>query len=304
MKKTRKDSQEMKQKLMKDYEKIMEQYVEMAYMAFSHDYIDAEKLIEKALENPRCAYCWLFTVWQYVGCWRTSDIMKIPVVRLPWNREDIAAHIKGGDWHRYAVETALILEQVINSARIRPKKGWEPVLTVFFAEPLQEVIGLAYLTVYYHSSDEKIRSCRLKHLDFSNMFGEAYTKVFGDAVFGSRLAIKGRVRYFTGLSDMYMLYPETVRENTDFEERPCAEAFETEEGACLGTSTLCDTDEVLDPRYHVTGDTYPGRRDIINSVLHKDDTAARPINNHHLISNYARTHVADDRSAKRAEQET
>ena len=172
----------------------LEQYMLMAYMAFNDDHINTEELVEKALEDPRGAYCWLYTVWHYVGAWRTSDIKRIPIVTLPWSRTDIVVHVKGEDWRRYADETSLILEHAINSARIRPhktqKRNGDRYLSVVFPESLREIIGLVYLIVYCHSSDEEIWCCNLRPQDFDVFFGDEYKKIFGNMSFGNRKANK------------------------------------------------------------------------------------------------------------------
>lgn len=172
----------------------LEQYMLMAYMAFNDDYINEEGLIEKALEDPKSAYCWLYTTWHYVAAWRTSDIEKIPIVRLPWSREDIAEHVKIGDWHRYAEEASLLLEHAINSSKIRPsktsKRDVDRYLSVVFAESLREIIGLAYLIVYVHSTGEQINAYKLNSYDFGYFFGDEYRVIIGNYVFGNRRANK------------------------------------------------------------------------------------------------------------------
>lgn len=172
----------------------LEKYFLMAYMAFNDEHIKEEEIVEKALEDPRSAYCWLYTIWHYVAAWRASDIRRIPVVSLPWSREEITDLIKKGVWEKMADEASLILEHSINHTHARAHKTHEKdtgrFLTVVFPESLREIIGLAYLIVYCHSSGETICSFKLTSSDFGYLFGDNYTKIFGSSKFGNRRANK------------------------------------------------------------------------------------------------------------------
>ena len=129
----------------------LEKYFLMAYMTFNDEHIKEEEIIEKALEDPRSAYCWLYTIWHYVAAWRASDIRRIPVVSLPWSPEEITDFIKKGVWKKMAGEASLMLEHTINHVHARAHKTHERdtgrFLTVVFPESLREVIGLSYLLV-------------------------------------------------------------------------------------------------------------------------------------------------------------
>ena len=172
----------------------LEKYFLMAYMAFNDEHIKEEEIVEKALEDPRSAYCWLYTIWHYVAAWRALDIRRIPVVSLPWSREEITDCIKKGVWTKLADEASLILEHTINHVHARAhkthKRDTGRFLTVVFPESLREIIGLAYLIVYCHSSGDTICSFKLTSADFGYLFGDSYTKIFGSSKFGNRRANK------------------------------------------------------------------------------------------------------------------
>ena len=163
-----------KNKLEKMIQDKTERDIKNARIVFNEANIRKEKLIEKALGDPRCAYCWLVVVWQSISFWRRSDINRIPVINLPWDRDDIAMHIREGDWNAYANEAAVKLESTINSGNLCPTKTGVGKLTIHIANPLREIVGLVYLIAYYHASDGRIHSYKLTNREYDYIFGRHY----------------------------------------------------------------------------------------------------------------------------------
>lgn len=163
-----------KNKVEKMIQDKTERDIKNARIVFNEANIRKEKLIEKALRDPRCAYCWLVVVWQSISFWRRSDINRIPVINLPWDRDDIAMHIREGDWNAYANEAAVKLESTINSGNLCSTKTGVGKLTIHIANPLREIVGLVYLIAYYHASDGRIHSYKLTNREYDYLFGRYY----------------------------------------------------------------------------------------------------------------------------------
>ncbi|MGN0266243.1 MAG: hypothetical protein ACI4D7_01050, partial [Lachnospiraceae bacterium] len=90
-------------------------YYAMAYMAFNEEFIREHGLIEKALKDPKMAFTWLRSVWQYTSMWRDVDTkQQIPVIDLKISREELRERILSGEFTaKDADKLSVLLETVI-----------------------------------------------------------------------------------------------------------------------------------------------------------------------------------------------
>ena len=171
------------------------EYLAMSYMAFKEEFMRTHCLISKAQSDPKMAYLWLYTCWHYVAAWRISDIKRIPVIDLPWSKEEIEKDIACGTYKEKADTASLLLEGEICDLHMLPSKTEDrqkiAFLTVHISETLRPVLGLVYLLNWIHAEGEDvIKSFRLEAADYTAFFGEDYERLFGKTCFQNRRANK------------------------------------------------------------------------------------------------------------------
>ena len=182
------------------------QYFLASYMAFNDDFISENKLIAKALQDGKAAYLWLYVCWHYVAAWRTSDINRIRVIKLPWTREEVRQAIAEGDYAEMADTASLLLEGEICGRNGRPDKTEErqkqAILTVHFAESLRPIIGLVYLLNWLNAGGKEIiPSFRLEAKDYISFFGDVYVKIFGRETFQNLRGCKAYLGKMAGIAE-------------------------------------------------------------------------------------------------------
>lgn len=169
-------------------------YVLSAQLVFNEDSIQKHNLVKLSIEDADVAYLWFFMVMHYIAAWRTSDIKSIRVLPLLRTAEEVVMMLKEGKYKTEAERMALLLENEINGQHIRPEKT-EGVqdkyfLTIRIPESVREVVGTAYSLVVLHSRNGKIQSCRLDIALYKKIFGDDYTRIFGNEAFSNRRANK------------------------------------------------------------------------------------------------------------------
>lgn len=180
------------------------EYFAASYMAYNDAFISENKLIEKALQDEKAAYLWLYVCWHYTAAWRASDIKRIPVLLLPWTRAEVRQAITEGDYAEMADTASLLLEGEICGRNGRPEKTEErqkkAMLTVHFAESLRPIIGLVYLLNWLNAGGkEKIPSFRLEAKDYISFFGDVYMKIFGRQTFQNIRGCKAYLGKIAGI---------------------------------------------------------------------------------------------------------
>lgn len=170
------------------------EYLYMAYMVFNDDFIKEMDIVAKALGSKELSSCWLYCIWHYVAAWRASDIADLPVIELPYDDEDMTERISAGNFAKEAEFISHLLQDKINNSNDKPNKTQDRqnsrFLVVVFPESLRTIIGTAYAIYNMHmrKNPKKI----LVHLirEYKALYGDYYTKVFGNKPFSNRKANK------------------------------------------------------------------------------------------------------------------
>ena len=169
-------------------------YMAGAYLAFSDEIIEKQRLREKALRNKKHAYLWLYMIWHYVGAWRSSDFFRLHPVQLPANKDVVKQQILDNSFDKEADRLSIILESEINNRQMVPRKTQNrqhnEYLTVSFPETLRTVIGTAYAICSIHCNTDTFEQQRFEAADYIDFFGPSYEQVFGRNPFLNRRANK------------------------------------------------------------------------------------------------------------------
>ena len=181
------------------------QYLMGAYMFFSDDYIQTHQLYQKALDNYDYALIWLKCIWGYIAAWRTSDIIRMPIVSMPFSPEEIRAKILSGKYKQDAEVVSFRLEKEINARKRRPHKTKDKqnseYLTVVFPESLREVIGTVYSICVIHSDGKQFSQLREYVSEYEKFWGADYTRVFGQTTFSIRRANKSFLNKIAAITE-------------------------------------------------------------------------------------------------------
>ena len=174
------------------------QYFAFSYLLVEQRMIAQNKLVDKAFADIKYSLLWLYCIWQYCTAWRIGDFFKIPILRVPYEREKLYEVISNGDFTQEAITLSVLLENEINTRQRRPEKTAERQeesgkifpLVVVFPENLRSVIGMVYAICVVMSEHKSFPKARFQVKDFEYMFGSIYTKILGHTTFQNRRANK------------------------------------------------------------------------------------------------------------------
>lgn len=179
--------------LMNNYPYSLEQFYSFGFMLLNEKYIQENKMIQKAIADPKAANAWFYTAWHYICAWRKEDILNIPILPFISDYEKALNSIKQKDYSQ-AEMIATLLEDKINNSYQAPAKTEERqkerFLVIEIRKSLRAVIGIIYIIISYHFyySDLKLSAPTLK--DYERLFGDDYIKIFGKKPFSNRRANK------------------------------------------------------------------------------------------------------------------
>ena len=117
-------------------------YFKMASIIFNEDAWEPERLKEKALQSETYANLWLFVAFHFICGWRGSDIVRIPMPKLPCDGETMRKQLSTGIF-----DTDSLVEEVEQRLRYTPMKPNKtgsfnvPELKLFIAESLRKPLG-------------------------------------------------------------------------------------------------------------------------------------------------------------------
>lgn len=170
----------------------VQEYFIFAYMNYNDDFIAENKLIEKAVENPKMAFIWIRGCWHYVAMWRDEDIREqIPVLNIKMSKAELKEKLLSGEFSlKEADELAILLEMAIQGSKEQPEKTKKERLRVTFSDKLRPIIGLAYACCLVHAEGEFIEGIKPDVSLFHVFYGPKYKKVFGNQCFANRRANK------------------------------------------------------------------------------------------------------------------
>lgn len=169
-----------------------EQYMKLGVLTFNQEVVEKLGLIEKAINNSRYAFLWLWTAWHFLGAWRKGDLKQIPIYKNI-NKMEIPDLIRSSNSKQYTDILTLWLEKEINTGDMLPFKTAERqkhhYLRVSFAESIRDIIGIIYLIVLYHTTAEKFLDDmpeKFSQIEFRNFFGPEYTAIFSSNPLSNR----------------------------------------------------------------------------------------------------------------------
>lgn len=174
------------------------QYLAFASLVFSAPMIEENGLVSKAFEDVKYALLWLFSIWQYVSAWRVKDFFSLPILDVPWAKEELKERILARGFDGDAVKLSMLLENEVNGKRRPPSKtagrqetsDEKAALLVVFPETLRSVIGIAYAICVAMTEHCPFPVVRFTNTDYEYMYGNMYTKIFGHHPFSNRRANK------------------------------------------------------------------------------------------------------------------
>ena len=169
----------------------LSKYFQMRHMCFNREFIADKNLIEKALGDPVLARTWMYCAMHFVCSWRAGDMNSLPVLQLFSDNQTVTGMIRSGTYSNEAIAISALLEEEINSGKIRPGKTAERQTTHYLImhvpASIREVFGTVYSIYCIHGGGGG-RS--LTRSSFRQLFGDDYTRIFGDTVFSNRKANK------------------------------------------------------------------------------------------------------------------
>lgn len=179
-----------------------EQFIRFAVLVFNDRYIKNNDLFGKAIVSSKSSYVWLYSIWHYFAAWRKSDIDKnIPIIDVPYEWEELNRICLDED-SSIPKDFALRLESEINNAEVKPSKTQEVqnsrYLIVKIPTSLLGLVGRIYMIFAKHESELHINRS-LNYSNFYFMFGDDYTRIFGQRVFSNR---RGNKAYMNNLKSI------------------------------------------------------------------------------------------------------
>lgn len=173
----------------------IEDYLKMSYMIFNEEYIRTNELVDKAINDPKHSYIWLYSAMHFVGAWRKGDIdNSLPIITFPYSVNWMIQRIRVYKFSQEAIKISLRLQSEINASNIAPSKTREAqnerFLLIHIPTSLQHIFGVIYAIYCYHVLSGSTFTKTLSFAGFRNFFGEDYQIKFGNRIFQNRRANK------------------------------------------------------------------------------------------------------------------
>ena len=184
-------------------------FMKMAYITFNDEVWNRLRLLDKALSSEKDANLWLFVAPHFICGWRKTDILRLPMPKLPLTGSGLRDELAAG-----AFNTEILLNDLELRLRCLPLKPHKtaayegiPELKLFVPESLRKPMGTIFAAAAsYHEEIEPGKSF-LKDTGQRNLlqafFGMDFVSACGNSAFSTRRANKA---YLQGL--------EAVAENS------------------------------------------------------------------------------------------
>lgn len=171
-------------------------FLKMAYIIFNEKSWKQKNLLQKALSSKSYANLWLFISLHFICGWRATDILRIPLPKLMYDRKTIQKLIENDSFDTEAIVSEL--EYRLRFMPMKPNKTLStsgvPDLKLFVPESLRKPIGIILVIAASYHYEKKPGSKFLSKinciLDIENFFGKEFVKVCGDRIFSTRRANK------------------------------------------------------------------------------------------------------------------
>lgn len=171
-------------------------YSRMAYLVFNEESWRDNVLIEKALESKRSADLWLYIAVHFLGALRSTDITRLPVPDLAYERDltrDLLRDNKYPD--NAAVQVAEDFQMRLKLMPYKPNKtgGYKGVseIKLFIPESLKTAMGIILSVKLIHLGDDRTLVTPVQDIVTARkFFGDGFAKAAGNRRFATRRANK------------------------------------------------------------------------------------------------------------------
>lgn len=182
-------------------------FMRMAYIVFNDEAWEKEHLLKKALQSKNAADLWLFVSLHFICGWRRTDLLRLPVPKLPVSGDKLREAIAMGDFN-----TENILNELEWRLRYTPRKphkteAYEGVseLKLFVPESLRKPMGIILAIAASHHEDIEPGDCFLKvagqRKQLQLFFGKDFVAACGNRDFSTRRANKAYLQGLEAVAD-------------------------------------------------------------------------------------------------------
>lgn len=184
-------------------------FMQMAYIVFNDEAWEKEQLLEKALQSKNAADLWLFVSLHFICGWRRTDILRLPMPKLPVSGDKLRNEIAIGDFNTEIILNELELRLRYSPLKPHKTETYEGIseLKFFVPESLRKPMGIILAVAASYHEDIEPGRCFLKatgqRKQLQSFFGKDFVAACGNRDFSTRRANKA---YLQGL--------EAVAENS------------------------------------------------------------------------------------------
>jgi len=181
-------------------------FLKMAYIVFNEDAWEKERLLEKALQSCKHANLWLFVALHFICGWRGTDLVRLPMPKLPCDGKRIREQLAAGSFEPEILIAEL--EFRLRFVPLEPQKtqAYEnvPELKLFVPESLRKPVGIILAVSASHNESVEPGGCFLQKAgegksQIISFFGPDFAVACGGRGFHSRRANKA---YLQGIEMM------------------------------------------------------------------------------------------------------
>jgi hypothetical protein len=172
-------------------------FLKMAYIVFNEDAWEKERLLKKALQSDKHANLWLFVALHFICGWRGTDLVRLPMPKLPCDGKTIREQIAVGGFDTEGIITELEFRLRFVSLKPQKTQAYEnvPGLKLFVPESLRKPIGIILAIAASRNESVKpggyfLRKAGETKSQIHSFFGKDFATACGGRGFHSRRANK------------------------------------------------------------------------------------------------------------------
>ena len=171
-------------------------YSRMAYLVFNEESWRDNKLIVKALESKKSADLWLYIAVHFLGALRSTDITRLPVPDLVYERNLTRDLLRDNKYpESAAVQVAENFQMRLKLMPYKPNKTGDfkgvAEIKLFIPESLKTAMGIILSVKLIHLDDDRTLVTPVQDLVTARkFFGDDFAKAAGNRRFATRRANK------------------------------------------------------------------------------------------------------------------
>jgi hypothetical protein len=170
-------------------------YAVMAYCVWGEEMWIRQRLVENAVKSPQFADLWLYTAFHFLCALRSSDFIRLPAPKLPYEAEQVLSDISGGVFpDRLAVTLTDELLFRLKMSGLRPLKTSKysnvPELKLFVPESLRKPLGVIIAIVLAHRANAAPGGSFVSGADYRNLHGQFFGADFQAAMGTRHLSVR------------------------------------------------------------------------------------------------------------------